>query len=157
MKKYICLLLAVLLLSACDADDPNVPETTDSTQIQTVYHTATRQELMDFFHEYKTDDPEIPQFLDCASVTDGACDLTGVIAYVTEDYDGCWFGFVKDERLQTVGVQAPPAEKPDLTYLGDGAVSCDLLQEDGTIFTAIVRYSTREDGGIDFEITAMEE
>ena len=83
---------------------------------------------------------------------DGAWDLLGVVLYTDEDGDPCWLAFVdEDEVCQAVGFSGEGkfavTEHSELTYLGGGGVSLDLVDtKTGEAIDYRMYFSRTEDG-----------
>ena len=70
--------------------------------------------------------------LSCVPVDDGAYGLAGVVLYTTAEGDRTNLAFLGDDGYyQTCGVMALPWEDGNLSYQGDGAVTFQVLDQDG--------------------------
>ena len=70
--------------------------------------------------------------LSCVPADDGAYDLAGVVLYTTAEGDRTNLAFLGgDGYYQTCGVMALPWEDGNLSYQGDGAVTFQVLDQDG--------------------------
>ena len=68
----------------------------------------------------------------CVPADDGAYDLAGVVLYTTAEGDRTNLAFLGDDGYyQTCGVMALPWEDGNLSYQGDGAVTFQVLDQDG--------------------------
>ena len=70
--------------------------------------------------------------LSCVPADDGAYGLAGVVLYTTAEGDRTNLAFLGDDGYyQTCGVMALPWEDGNLSYQGDGAVTFQVLDQDG--------------------------
>ena len=135
----LALLLLTALLTACarhtekpveDAPPPqgqdNVPE--NGAAAEEALWTAT--EIRSLFEE-RTSGKSYTA-LSCVPADDGAYDLAGVVLYTTAEGDRTNLAFLGgDGYYQTCGVMALPWEDGNLSYQGDGAVTFQVLDQDG--------------------------
>ena len=135
----LALLLLTALLTACarhtekpveDAPPPqgqdNVPE--NGAAAEEALWTAA--EIRSLFEE-KTAGKGYTA-LSCVPADDGAYDLAGVVLYTTAEGDRTNLAFLGDDGYyQTCGVMALPWEDGSLSYQGDGAVTFQVLDQDG--------------------------
>ena len=135
----LALLLLTILLTACarhtekpaeDAPPPqgqdNVPE--NGAAAEEALWTAA--EIRSLFEEKTAG--EGYTVLSCVPVDDGAYDLAGVVLYTTAEGDRTNLAFLGDDGYyQTCGVMALPWEDGNLSYQGDGAVTFQVLDQDG--------------------------
>lgn len=137
------LLTAAWLLCACAPSDPapssagsdnstppavstSQPQV-DTSQDETTY---TETDVQAAFN--RSDSAQNSTILDCVVADDQAYELIGVVQYLTPDYpDSCMLGFVSlNGVVQSSGPQATPADDDSLTYLGNGVVSMNMIQEE---------------------------
>ena len=135
----LALLLLTILLTACarhtekpaeDAPPPqgqdNVPE--NGAAAEEALWTAA--EIRSLFEERTAGKSYTA--LSCVPVDDGAYDLAGVVLYTTAEGDRTNLAFLRgDGYYQTCGVMALPWEDGNLSYQGDGAVTFQVLDQDG--------------------------
>ena len=135
----LALLLLTILLTACarhtekpaeDAPPPqgqdNVPE--NGAAAEEALWTAA--EIRSLFEERTAGKSYTA--LSCVPVDDGAYDLAGVVLYTTAEGDRTNLAFLGgDGYYQTCGVMALPWEDGNLSYQGDGAVTFQVLDQDG--------------------------
>ena len=135
----LALLLLTILLTACarhtekpaeDAPPPqgqdNVPENGAAAE-EALW---TEAEIRSLFEEKTAG--EGYTVLSCVPVDDGAYDLAGVVLYTTAEGDRTNLAFLGDDGYyQTCGVMALPWEDGNLSYQGDGAVTFQVLDQDG--------------------------
>ena len=135
----LALLLLTILLTACarhtekpaeDAPPPqgqdNVPE--NGAAAEEALWTAA--EIRSLFEERTAGKSYTA--LSCVPVDDGAYDLAGVVLYTTAEGDRTNLAFLGDDGYyQTCGVMALPWEDGNLSYQGDGAVTFQVLDQDG--------------------------
>ena len=135
----LALLLLTALLTACarhtekpveDAPPPqgqdNVPE--NGAAAEEALWTAA--EIRSLFEE-KTAGKGYTA-LSCVPADDGAYDLAGVVLYTTAEGDRTNLAFLGgDGYYQTCGVMALPWEDGNLSYQGNGAVTFQVLDQDG--------------------------
>lgn len=135
----LALLLLTILLTACarhtekpaeDAPPPqgqdNVPE--NGAAAEEALWTAA--EIRSLFEERTAGKSYTA--LSCVPADDGAYDLAGVVLYTTAEGDRTNLAFLGDDGYyQTCGVMALPWEDGNLSYQGDGAVTFQVLDQDG--------------------------
>ena len=135
----LALLLLTILLTACarhtekpaeDAPPPqgqdNVPE--NGAAAEEALWTAA--EIRSLFEERTAGKSYTA--LSCVPADDGAYGLAGVVLYTTAEGDRTNLAFLGDDGYyQTCGVTAPPWEDGNLSYQGDGAVTFQVLDQDG--------------------------
>lgn len=134
------LLTASCLLCACAPAEP-VPSSSGSSQP----NASTSQPQADTPQEKTTytetdvqaafarsDAAENVTLLGCVVAEDQAHNLMGVVQYLdSEDPETCWLGFVStDGIVHSAGPQAQPADDDSLTYLGNGVISMNIIQEE---------------------------
>lgn len=80
----------------------------------------------------RSDAAENATLLSCVVAEDQAHNLMGVVQYLnSEDPETCWLGFVStDGIVHSAGPQAQPADDDSLTYLGNGVISMNIIQEE---------------------------
>lgn len=158
MKKFrLVLLLAALvfvlaLWISAPEEMPDGPQTEASLpavvtlEEEPTVPQITRQEILDLFQGYAYADPDNKQAVDCVAVTDSAFGLLAVVLYTTDDYDGCSLDYINRDGacVGRIGIGDVPAEEPQLTYLGDGALSCRLVHADGSSYLCKIYYVTNE-------------
>ncbi|MCI7302442.1 MAG: hypothetical protein SO434_06160 [Eubacteriales bacterium] len=146
MKKRLifhAVLIAVLLLCACEtADTPpssinsgssSSPESSnlqlhvDTSQEEITYTETDVQEAF-----ARSDAAPNATILDCVVAEDQTMNLMGVVQFLDSEHPKtCWMGFVTtDGFVYSAGPQAKPADDDSLTYLGDGTVSMNMIQEE---------------------------
>ena len=135
----LALLLLTILLTACarhtekpaeDAPPPqgqdNVPE--NGAAAEEALWTAA--EIRSLFEERTAGKSYTA--LSCVPADDGAYGLAGVVLYTTAEGDRTNLAFLGDDGYyQTCGVMALPWEDGNLSYQGDGAVTFQVLDQDG--------------------------
>ena len=135
----LALLLLTALLTACarhtekpaeDAPPPqgqdNVPE--NGAAAEEALWTAA--EIRSLFEEKTAGEGYTA--LSCVPADDGAYGLAGVALYTTAEGDRTNLAFLGDDGYyQTCGVMALPWEDGNLSYQGDGAVTFQVLDQDG--------------------------
>ena len=135
----LALLLLTALLTACarhtekpaeDAPPPqgqdNVPE--NGAAAEEALWTAA--EIRSLFEERTAGKSYTA--LSCVPADDGAYGLAGVVLYTTAEGDRTNLAFLGDDGYyQTCGVMALPWEDGNLSYQGDGAVTFQVLDQDG--------------------------
>ncbi|WP_158579236.1 hypothetical protein [Pseudoflavonifractor sp. AF19-9AC] len=85
------------------------------------------------------------EYLDCALFSDKAFDRVGVVLFQDPDDGTCNTAFFDaDGYFALCGIRAQPAEEPDLTYLGNGAVSFRAVYEDGHSYLFTITFSEEE-------------
>lgn len=108
----------------------------------------TEEELEQLFLDNR--DSEEWQFVACVPAGDFAYDRVGMVLYtVPEDGEAPhpWVAFFgEDGHFFPCGFVVELAEQPELTYLGDGAVSFQVLREDGTPYEMRLSFRLSEDG-----------
>lgn len=137
------LLTAACLLCACAPTEPapssagsgssSPPQAStsqpqaDTSQEKTTY---TETDVQAAFA--RSDAAESATLLDCVVAEDQAHNLMGVVQYLnSEDPETCWLGFVTTDGLvHSAGPQAQPAYDDSLTYLGNGVISMNIIQEE---------------------------
>lgn len=137
------LLTVVCLLCACaptepapssagsdNASQPDVSTSqpqSDASQEETTY---TETDVQAAF--VRSDSAQNSTILDCVVAEDQAYELMGVVQYITPDHpDFCMLGFVSlNGVVQSTGPQATPADDDSLTYLGNGVISMNIIQEE---------------------------
>ena len=126
-----------------------VTETTVSTE-----PTLTEKDILDLFHGYAYADPADREAADCVVVTDFAYDLMGVVMYTSTDGEGSFFDFLSKDGIVIGQIElgALPAEDPALEYLGNGGLSCQLLNIDGSSYICKIFYTYDEENGTNFKI-----
>lgn len=99
---------------------------TDVSQEKTTYTEADVQAAFQ-----ASDRAKNASILDCVVAEDQAYELMGVVQYLSSDQpDFCMVAFVAlDGTVYASGPQAQPAYDNSLTYLGDGAVSFQILTD----------------------------
>ena len=135
----LCLLLLILALSACaegapeNDPAPSSPETSapeDAAPSGGEAAPWSEADLQSLFEE-RTAGEEYT-VLGCVPADDGAYDLAGVVLYTTAEGDRTNLAFLGgDGYYQTCGVMALPWEDGSLSYQGDGAVTFQVLDQDG--------------------------
>lgn len=137
------LLTAACLLCACAPAEPapssagsgssSPPQAStsqpqaDTSQEKTTY---TETDVQAAFA--RSDAAENVTLLGCVVAEDQAHNLMGVVQYLdSEDPETCWLGFVcTDGIVHSAGPQAQPADDDSLTYLGNGVISMNIIQEE---------------------------
>ena len=83
--------------------------------------------------------------LDCVPVWDYAFERVGVVMFAGEEAQKVSFAFIDEEgEGQNCALLAGPAEDPELTYLGNGTVSCRMESEANKIYTTKLTFSISE-------------
>ena len=78
-------------------------------------------------------------------VWDYAFERVGVVMFAGEEAQKVSFAFIDEEgEGQNCALLAGPAEDPELTYLGNGTVSCRMESEDNKIYTTKLTFSISE-------------
>lgn len=151
---FVVTLLFFTIIWASRSEEEVVPQTETvptETTLQITEPTLpqlTKQDILDLFNGYAYADPDNKQAVDCVAVTDSAFGLLAVVLYTTDDYDGCSLDYISREGacVGRIGIGAAPAEEPQLTYLGDGALSCQLVHTDGKAYLCKIFYISNEEG-----------
>lgn len=129
-----CLLCACapaeLVPSSSGSSQPNASTSqpqADTPQEKTTY---TETDVQAAFA--RSDAAENVTLLGCVVAEDQAHNLMGVVQYLdSEDPETCWLGFVStDGIVHSAGPQAQPADDDSLTYLGNGVISMNIIQEE---------------------------
>lgn len=151
--RYAVLLAAVIFVVALWMLRPDEVITaplaeTKPAETQPLQPQVTKQDILKLFHDYNDREPDSKQALDCAVVTDFAYGLLGVVLYTTEDYEGCSLDFFNKDGIciGKMGIGSAPSEDVQLTYLGDGAFSCQLIHTDGNDYLCKIFYVINEEG-----------
>ena len=140
MSAVLALFLLAAALTACTGtaqntrqEDTAPPSTGDagaSDPAAIVPSLWTETEIRSLFEE-KTAGKGYTA-LSCVPADDGAYDLAGVVLYTTAEGDRTNLAFLGgDGYYQTCGVMALPWEDGSLSYQGDGAVTFQVLDQDG--------------------------
>lgn len=137
------LLTAACLLCACAPTEPapssagsgssSLPQaSTSQSQADTSQEKATYTETDVQAAFARSDAAESATLLDCVVAEDQAHNLMGVVQYLnSEDPETCWLGFVTTDGLvHSAGPQTQPAYDDSLTYLGNGVISMNIIQEE---------------------------
>lgn len=134
------LLTAACLLCACapaepassssGSSEPNASTSqpqADTSQEKTTY---TETDVQAAFA--RSNEAESASLLGCVVAEDQAYGLMGVVQYLdSEGPETCWLGFVStDGSVYSAGPQAQPANDDSLTYLGNGVISMNIIQEE---------------------------
>ena len=140
MSAVLALFLLAAALTACagtvqnarqeDTAPPSTGDAGASDPAATVPSLWTETEIRSLFEE-KTAGKGYT-VLHCAVVDDGAYDRVGVVLYTTAGQDTTYLAFLDAQGYsQTCGIVAPPWEDGNLSYQGDGAVTFQVLDQDG--------------------------
>ncbi len=158
MKRYFCLIIALLLVAAMAAcarpEEQAVPaqEPLAETEKTPEEFAMDTEQVIDLFR--KTADSGCA-VQDCVLAEDGAYDLVGVVLYARQD-GFTHFAFVQaDGHWQTAGIGAALVEESNLEYLGNGAVKTVLLDEKkGVASLYTLEYSNDGKGSVEFVSSA---
>lgn len=152
MKKACLFILLAFLIAGCSTSEPEMEQPNAPTPMETFFQEAsvdhhdpqwTEEELLTAFYQYTEIEPKV---VDCVVFEESACNVVGVVQYVQEDEDGCWFDFVKgDGTLRSTGSEASPAGEDTLTCVGVDTVQCKLLDENNEVFVCEVTYFEEPD------------
>ena len=140
MSAVLALFLLAAALTACagtvqnarqeDTAPPSTGDAGASDPAAIVPSLWTETEIRSLFEE-KTAGKGYTA-LSCVPADDGAYGLAGVVLYTTAEGDRTNLAFLGgDGYYQTCGVMALPWEDGSLSYQGDGAVTFQVLDQDG--------------------------
>ncbi len=137
---FILTAVCVLGLSSQSRKD-SVPETSDfvSIPVQSMEtgnpnegKSWTEQDVTLMFSRVRETDWE---YIDCVLMPDHASDRIGAVLFWNDKEKTSSVAFFNaDGFYHQCGTYARLSEKPDFTYLGDGAVTFKLESDDGTIY-----------------------
>ena len=135
----LALLLLTILLTACarhtekpaeDAPPPQGQDNVSENGAAAEETLWTAAEIRSLFEEKTAGEGYTA--LSCVPADDGAYGLAGVVLYTTAEGDRTNLAFLGDDGYyQTCGVMALPWEDGNLSYQGDGAVTFQVLDQDG--------------------------
>ena len=104
----------------------------------------TEQDVRQLFAGRQAYDESI---IECVVADDGAYERVGVVLFAKENDEVTYLGFMDAEGFYAVcGTYAKLADKPNLTYLGDGAVTFGVQTDEGKPYLIKASYSRSDDG-----------
>ena len=104
----------------------------------------TEQDVRQLFESKKAHDEN---FIECVVADDGAYERVGVVLFTKDDDEATHLGFMDAEGFYAVsGTYAKLADEPNLTYLGDGAVTFGVQTDEGEPYLIKLSYSRSDDG-----------
>lgn len=99
----------------------------------------TQQDVTSMFSRVQKKDW---RYIDCVLMPDHASDRVGAVLFRDDQKETSSVAFFNaDGFYQQCGTYAKLSEKPDFTYLGDGAVTFKLESDDGTIYNFTITIS----------------
>lgn len=125
------------VISGVAADDTEDVEDTEEK-------VWTEQDVRQLFGGRQAYDESI---IECVVADDGAYERVGVVMFAKENDEVSYLGFMDAEGFYAVcGTYAKLAEEPNLTYLGDGAVTFGVQTDEGKPYLIKASYSRSDDG-----------
>ncbi|MGN1002494.1 MAG: lipoprotein [Oscillospiraceae bacterium] len=150
MKRILVFMLTtvcILAITGCGSKDA-VPEISDpvSNPIQNAdtgkaneEKNWSEQDLMSMFSLAQETDWE---YIDCALIPDHASDRIGAVLFWDDKMETSNVAFFDaDGYYQQCGTYAKVSAQPDFTYLGNGAVTFKLENDDGIIYRYTITIS----------------
>ncbi len=161
MKKLCVILLSLICaagLSACGStNDPDstqyttvssVESGTEPEEMQQSENNFTEQDIISMFNKKVADSDT--EYLDCVLIPDKAAGRVGAVLFRNNENNTVNVAFFdEDGDAQRCGTYAQSADAPDMTYLGNGKVTCKMKTEDGTVYNYVLTISS-DDGNIAF-------
>lgn len=155
MRKFALLLLLALVpmmfggcIMANEIDDVATTEVVSGVAADDTAEQEekvwTEQDVRQLFAGRQAYDESI---IECVVADDGAYERVGVVLFAKENDEVTYLGFMDAEGFYAVcGTYAKLADKPNLTYLGDGAVTFGVQTDEGKPYLIKASYSRSDDG-----------
>lgn len=98
-----------------------------------------QQEILAIFEDAKEENWDI---LDCVVMNDSAYDMVGAVLFWDKEKEATNVAFFDaDGHYQHCGTSAKTPDKAEFSYLGNGAVSFNLIKDDNTVYNYILTIS----------------
>ncbi len=157
MKRILCVCLMFLLLCGCASagDAAAAPAAQTPVADADSANQWTVEKLQEVYSQHAREGSRV---LECVIMEQSACEVAGVVQYTLDDGITCRFDYIKtDGTLFRMGMEFRMDGEKTLQFAGEDRVSCELIREDGSPYTAtIIYYEDAETGEKGFRVSESE-
>lgn len=140
MKKIVIFFLIVVCalgISGCKREESNSQN--EGVISKTGENSYSEQDIIEMFSNTAKEEWV---YKECVVIEDGASGRVGAVLYWDSEKETSNVAFFDSEgNFQLCGTHAALADEPDFTYIGNGTVTFELENEDGTTYNYTITIS----------------